>query len=513
MHSVRKKYNNTAVFIEKMFPAAGELQLCCIAPKTNRTTGIFVAQSGAMKAFVEEKFHAFKRNNYYITKNTFKSRDRTIESLYSFSNIVIDIDDHRQFSKNIIADEVQMLINEIGSAVHGESLCASIPEPSLIITTGRGVQIWYSFESISAVNAYVYHTVQAELIERFKRICAELESRKSFFGLEVDVASSSNDAGLYRLPNTFNTKTGTTSKILFTKEVRKYQFWGENGLSSICRDGGFLPPCPEKQRKAKPVIWRHKTESAVCSAIERLILLRGYRNHPAEGMRDLLCYVYFNAALQSFGADAAYEMTKKLNMGLCDPFSEKELMLHIKHIARKVTIHRFTGKKIPGYLHTNRYIISVLGITKEEQAQIGFCPAEKRMAETEKKLPKTKKDKRQEIRAGRVQDRNRARMLHQKYPQMSMRAIAKICGYTRQWATKYCETAFEEDWQEATYTEGRIDKTTKIENSVNTGAETILMGIPHTIVNDGVEKYTLHRTKGGTGESVGGKCKTIACTI
>lgn len=457
MRPKRSKYNKIAEFIGSVFPENGEIQLCCIAPSTNLMTGIFVAQRNQLQKFVTEKFHAFQRNNYYITKNTFKKNGRMIESLYSYGNIVIDIDDHRPFSENVVCDEVKLFIEEMKAAIQGESIYADLPEPSIVVFTGRGIQIWYSFECIAASNAYVYHAVQDELIARYKKICDGLECRKDFFGLEVDAASSGNDAGLYRLPNTYNTKTRKMAKLLYGKG-HKHNFWGETGLSSVCRKEGFRSPLPEKKKKTQVINWTAKTDAPVCSAIEKLILLRGYRHCPAEGMRDLLCYVYFNAALQSFGEERAFAMTRQLNNQFCDSFSEKELMTHIRHIARKVTTHRFTGKRFPGYLHSRRYIIDILGITEAEQVQIGFFVSDKKFASQQQGSahPLKKTDKRQKIRAGRIRDRNRARLLHQKYPDMSMRLIAQECGYTRQWATMYCDTPFEGDWSEKTYQEGKI---------------------------------------------------------
>lgn len=457
MRSKRAKYNRIAEFIGSIFPEDGEVQLCCIAPSTNRMTGIFVAQKNQLQKFVAEKFHAFQRNNYYLTKNTFKKSGRMIESLYSYANIVIDIDDHRPFSAEIVDDEIKLFVEEMKAAIEGESIYAELPEPSMVVFTGRGIQVWYSFECIAASNAYVYHAVQDELIARYKKICAGLEGWKDFFGLEVDAASSGNDAGLYRIPNTYNTKTRKMAKLLYGKG-RKYNFWGRTGLSSVCRKEGFCSPLPEKKKKAKAINWTARTDSPVCSAIEKLILVRGYRHYPAEGMRDLLCYVYFNAALQAFGEERAFTMTRQLNKKFCDSFSEKELMTHIRHIARKRTTHRFTGKSFPGYLHSRRYIIDILGITEAEQIQIGFFASGKESAAKHANPAHTsrKTDKRQKLRAKRIQDRNRARLLHQKHPEMSMRSIAQECGYTRQWATMYSDTPFEGDWSEKTYQEGKI---------------------------------------------------------
>lgn len=454
----RDRYKRMAQFVASLFPENGAVYLCCMSSKTGAVSRLFSAQKDQACDFLENKFRCFKRNDYYVSKNTFKGSSRNADQLYGFTNIVIDIDDHGPFAQKVMTAEIQDLMHEIEAAYTGESITTVLPKPSHILFTGRGIQVWYSFDSIAASNTYVYHQVQEHLISCFESICKTLTEKRPYFNMEVDGAASRNDAGVYRLPETYNTKTEELTSILYSSGIR-YDFWGKEGLSSVCHADGFKKPVPTIKKEKKKALPRLKATGApVCEMLERLVSLRSYNEYPAEGMRDLFCYVYFNAALQVYGKEKAFVLVKQFNKMFCDSFSETELMQHIRHIARKISIHRITKQKITGYFHSNRYIIGILDISPAEQESLQFF-AQKVTSSASPALPKKrKKDKRIKIRNTRVQDRNRARLLHRKYPGMSMREIAYYCGYTRQWANQHAKTPFEGEDRNLSYEEGTIKK-------------------------------------------------------
>ena len=61
-----------------------------------------------LETFMKTKFKAVLKYNYYITKNTFCRPARTEGNIFTYNNIVIDIDDHES-SSGMVAPNCSML--------------------------------------------------------------------------------------------------------------------------------------------------------------------------------------------------------------------------------------------------------------------------------------------------------------------------------------------------------------------------------------------------------------------
>ena len=74
-----------------------------------------------LETFMKTKFKAVLKYNYYITKNTFCRPARTEGNIFTYNNIVIDIDDHES-SSGMVAWEKDVLKTELLYAAEGELL-------------------------------------------------------------------------------------------------------------------------------------------------------------------------------------------------------------------------------------------------------------------------------------------------------------------------------------------------------------------------------------------------------
>lgn len=195
-----------------------------------------------LETFMKTKFKAVLKYNYYITKNTFCRPARTESNIFTYNNIVIDIDDHES-SSGMVAWEKDVLKTELLYAADGELLDVEIPPISAIVDTGRGLQVWYSFDGIAAKNKKAYRLVTEAIIDKVQQVCEKIHDEHPEFVMKVDVAASKNAAGLVRLPGTTNAKTKNVSEIVyFNEEMKNRKFFGPDGLSSVLSFSALSAP-------------------------------------------------------------------------------------------------------------------------------------------------------------------------------------------------------------------------------------------------------------------------------
>lgn len=300
-----------------------------------------------------EKLESFKlwNQDYYITANTFSGGERRAENLFTLQNIVIDVDCHAegvsevQRAHMIDAFEFFMLEDLEG------------PRPNTIVKTGRGVQLWYAIEPVSRWKAQQYESVRESLIEAVQRI---LDDQVALSGLELDRGATHNAAGVFRLPGSYNSKTGARGSFYQLHEERL----------DILEEAQRL--AVEEIRKPQAKIYQIPEGGAdsVAVAIFRqaklgqLLTLRQQSGQQAgEELRDLFLFCLYN----SWGRvcpdhEAIMERVESMNRRFLVPLPDRELRAYLR-----------SSEKVR-YKLSNQKIIDLLAITPEEQSAIGFYP-------------------------------------------------------------------------------------------------------------------------------------------
>lgn len=420
-----------------------------------------------LEEFMKTKFKAVLKYNYYITKNTFCRPARTESNIFTYNNIVIDIDDHES-SSGMVAWEKDVLKTELLYAADGELLDVEIPPISAIVDTGRGLQVWYSFDGIAAKNKKAYRLVTEAIIDKVQQVCEKIHDEHPEFVMKVDVAASKNAAGLVRLPGTTNAKTKNVSEIVyFNEEMKNRKFFGQDGLSSVLFFSALATPdstikASKKKKNKVPVTKDGKPvpTCVVADALERLFELRDYSKVPATGIRDLLLYIYFNTIFQHRGPAIAMKKTIWLNSKFANPLSETELDNAVGHISSKlseVVCTDGTTSYVPGYILPYSYIIETLQITAAELKQIKLTvPKAIAKNTTKKKNARAVKEK------NLLEERNAVRIMHINNPELSITELAARFHRTRKWASNCVNSAFEGIMAGAVYVRGRISKMSSI---------------------------------------------------
>lgn len=153
--------------------------------------------------------------DYYITANCVSGVERRKESLFSFHNIVIDVDCHvgEPPSDDVLDGIFWRFKRDLGDL---------IPLPTSVVFTGRGLQFWWALEPLHVKCKYYYDLARNALIEVLELFlsCHYGPLEEDFSVFQVDKGASTNDVGYFRLPFSYHSKVGKRVNYAFFPEKK-----------------------------------------------------------------------------------------------------------------------------------------------------------------------------------------------------------------------------------------------------------------------------------------------------
>lgn len=136
---------------------------------------------------------------FYCSVNGFKYwTSRARSNLISLQTIVIDIDAHKT---DLATDQLQAHVKEFVPKLLDKLFFT----PNFISYTGRGVHFWYCIEPCHASFLDTYNRCAKGLVSCFKEAVSSIGESV----LEVDELASGNATRYYRVPYSYNVKSGT----------------------------------------------------------------------------------------------------------------------------------------------------------------------------------------------------------------------------------------------------------------------------------------------------------------
>lgn len=288
----------------------------------------------------------------YITANSFVRYRRDMDDLYTLYNIVIDVDVHDGFGSlpDCWAGQLERAVRDRGT----------LPDPNTVVHTGRGLQLWWAIEPASYKVVPMYRKAVRWLTGEVRAAIGTVASPGLREKADVDSAASINAAGLFRLPGSFNTKSGTWGyfEILHYRRLKLGDICGELSVRNTA--GSRNPKIP---KGGLPVI------AAAASREESLMTLISVRDAELNSeTRDLILfcdYCVWSEIIHDH--EDIMEHLRSLNRLFREPLSEAELEAYMSTARRK------------RYRITNATIIDKLAITAEEQRIIGLYPNRREM--------------------------------------------------------------------------------------------------------------------------------------
>lgn len=363
-------------WIDLHFPADSSFDgriVLCYRRKDNE--GIYnVTRSDISKLadFVSE-MHISRNVDYYTTANSVCGVRRVTEDVFGLHNIVIDIDCHseKHNSSELLAAFIWRCSRDLWNA--GEC-----PEPNSIVFSGRGVQLWWAIEPASAKIQYWYKRMQAWLLDALQSVLDE--NPEQFEDISLDRSASVRLAGLFRLPLTYNTKTGRKGSLQILRRER----YSLRGMIEQYVPAEYNP---NKQSRSMRPQWSVKGDvekvpdlehvpladrdaevirggsNAMAARVHQLIRLRAMRNAAmGHEMRDRFCFTVYCALLANHKEDEAWNRLLAFNEGFKEPLELSALQQMMSSA---------TERK---YRLTNTWVIGELQINEDEQQAIGLFP-------------------------------------------------------------------------------------------------------------------------------------------
>lgn len=322
-------------------------------------------------------FKFFKTLGYYISSNSFCKMNRKRDNLFSFNNIVIDIDSHN--GRPISKSDLDLFMDCLPDYIDKLDQWAALPHPNTVVFTGRGFQLWWAIEQLSASAAWIYDHICKFFMESMQKVLLLMAPYLKVH-VHLDRSPSSNKSGMFRLPGTYNPDAGVYGHYKIYHETRY-------DILPLYR---YLKDIEEGERKTEtlnPAIraasYGEKNALKYADKLLRLIEMRQKSGSSTVGneLRDLFLFCTHCILAQTLPLEKVHLYLAKMNNTFLKPLPEQEWKAYMSGCDRQK------------YKITCAKIIELLGITPEEQKAIGLYPKSKAAAQKKKARAERKAQK------------------------------------------------------------------------------------------------------------------------
>lgn len=305
----------------------------------------------------------------YFSQNTFYRPRRRIEDIRQLRSLYIDLDFY------LFNFDPSWILGKLEHEYFGES----VPNPNLIIFSGRGVVLIWLIEPVPYKALPLWQAVQNHFLSLLENLGGD--------------SQATDAARVFRLAGTINSKNGaevyTEIRHEYKYELRQIQ---QDFLPVL--DSEITPPTKKKKGRKKKVAQLFNIYKLHHTRLLDLVKLVELRSYDVEGYRELLCFLYrYWLCCYTNDPSESLNSTVSFNLEFKNPLSnvevekatrsaEKAWEARNNREANNIAIER--GYPGAGYNISNKKLISWLDITEEEQKQLKTIigPNEKRKRNT-----------------------------------------------------------------------------------------------------------------------------------
>ena len=312
----------------------------------------------------------------WISQSEFTRPNRRLVNLARITTCFVDLDYYKLRVTPGRSSE------DVAGIVLRSLARAGIPAPSLIIDSGRGLQIKWLIDPIPANALPRWNAVQKVLVDSLKPLMADAQAK--------------NASQVLRLVGTFNSRSGILVRVIYAETTRPYSFDAladavlpvarkeiearQNGRCIILpfdegkRRESRLPsshPSGLKQLSARELWWNRLAD------IRTIAKLRGWENGAPEGMQDLALWLsaialtwsmpsaWLAGELEQLGREFAPSWTSEQHRAVLSTTLERK---KAADMGEKI---EWSGMQVdPRYRLKNDTLIDLLHITPEEEQQL-----------------------------------------------------------------------------------------------------------------------------------------------
>lgn len=328
------------------------------------------------------------QSNYYVSHNGFSGKRRLMEQTRQINALFFDLDCH-EAPQGLMRQCVDAVLERIIDGAQEER----IPNPTIIVDSGRGLQLLYVLERSIPYRFRGGGTYNEKGVEYCKHVQVQLAD--VFEELIEGIPYAEVDRKVFdlprvgRIPGTFNTKAGRYASLVNVREAYYHLPDLATYTPSKLKDSGLVKEKPAKRKKA--VIMNFKP--LMMSRLRKVDELQAYRQYDCEGNREHMCFVYYNTAVQIYCKEDARDLLTSFNAKFKKPLPQSELNGIVRSVSEVVNVKGEKGY----YLLNAQTLIDKLALTEKEMLDLQFF-ASKRMVERLEAKRKTqeKRDTRNE---------------------------------------------------------------------------------------------------------------------
>ena len=263
--------------------------------------------------------------SYYITHNGFADRRRKLESCRQVNAMFFDLDCH-----GAAGFECRRLVDEAHRLVVAAAEAGALPRPTMVVDSGRGLHLYYVLERSIPCRLRVggsmqpnekalayFRDVQLRLADVLDEVLAGLD------GVDVDRAVF-DCTRVSRIPGTYNAKAGRRARLLSADGG----YWQLGDLARYRAHAAVSPSpaaLPAAQPQHTPAGTLVRFDRLMASRLRKVAELQEHRGYACEGNRELMCFVYYNTAVQLYERPEAFRRLGAFNARFKRPLSCDEL--------------------------------------------------------------------------------------------------------------------------------------------------------------------------------------------
>lgn len=346
-----------ATYKEHLFDNTTDGYIQCIKLEENKTLKIYNTRSSNIKEVIES---VEGEKDTFITPNTMYKPYRRVENIRQFRAFFIDID-------NVEGDQGYIAYKIFEMAERKE-----IPMPSMIISSGRGLHIYWRIKNAPYGALSTWQELEDMLYFKLKSLGADKKA--------------TDGARVLRLPGTLNTKNNEMCNILYINNDIEYSMYDlrEQYLNIKPKQ---LKIQQTKKKSDKVIVNAFfNSYSLHMSRVEDILTLCELRKYNLKGYRNMIlhCYAYWKGIYIRDFEELTNEVIE-LNNSFREPLKETEVKAILRCIPK--AIDRFIAyeqgvragerkrvtkgmKDKEGYWYKNETLIERLGITEEEERKL-----------------------------------------------------------------------------------------------------------------------------------------------
>ena len=304
------------------------------------------------------------KKDTFISVNTSYNGRRLASNTRQFRALYIDLD-HKEFT-----------FHELFYAMWDLVLDEKIPEPTMVVASGRGAHIYWRIEHAPFQALATWQELEDYLCYQLK----DLGSDKK----------ATDAARVLRLPDTLNSRNNVECKVMIVNDDITYSMYDLREKYLKWKPKVFKTIEVEEQldnKKVKRKILQFFTSYTLHIArAEDMLTLCKLRNYRVNGYRNMIlhCYAYW-LGVTTRDSHNLDEAVNDLNNKFTEPLKQTEVNAVLrcvpkaidKFLAYEQGLRAGEVKRVSkgmrdkgGYWYKNKTLIEILDITREEQKQL-----------------------------------------------------------------------------------------------------------------------------------------------